>query len=264
MAFNNLIMALGSNAEVTVDAAEQTATQTNQTLQNIYNFFFEPKVGGVVTVQGTLLILLCALVMGLIISLGYMFANKKDGYSAYFVTALTVLPAVIAIIIMMIGSNIARAFSLGGVFALIRFRSEPGNPRDITYICITMAAGLACGTGFVGFGFIATLVISAVLIVLQLVGFGKPKTGALLLKVVVPEDIDFQNEFNTVFEKYTKFYKLDVVKTADFGALYQVQYKLALKDPSCKKEFIDELRAINGNLSIGLFDMAYIEGRKTF
>ena len=266
MALSTLISALGSNADVTVDTAavEQTVSESQQTLQNIYDFFFSPKVGGVMTVSGTLLILLCALVMGLIISLGYMFANKKDGYSAYFVTALTVLPAVIAIIIMMIGSNIARAFSLGGVFALIRFRSEPGNPRDITYICITMAAGLACGTGFVGFGFIATVVISAVIIVLQLIGFGKPKTGALLLKVVVPEDIDFQTEFDIVFKKYTKFYKLDVVKTADFGALYQVQYKLALKDPEHKKEFIDEIRAINGNLNVGLFDMAYIEGRKTF
>ena len=233
-------------------------------LQSIYDFFFAPTVGAVLTVPGVVISMLCAVVMGVVIALGYIFVNKKDGYSSYFITALVVLPAIIAVIIMMIGSNIARAFSLGGVFALIRFRSEPGNPRDITYICITMAAGLACGTGFLGIGFILTLVISLVVIILHFTGFGKTKTDAMVLKIVVPEDVDFETAFEEIFEKYTHFHKLDRVKTADFGALYQVQYKTALKDISLKKEFIDELRTVNGNLTIGLFDMAYAEGRKTF
>lgn len=233
-------------------------------LQQIYDFFFSPTVGSVLTVPSVLLTMSCAIVMGILIALGYMLVNKKDGYSRYFLTALIVLPALIAIIIMMIGSNIARAFSLGGVFALIRFRSEPGNPRDITYICITMAAGLACGTGFIGIGFIITLLVSLVIIVLHFAGFGKPKKETLVLKIVVPEDVDFGTAFEEIFSEYTLFHKLDRIKTADFGALYQLQYKTALKDPNAKKEFLDALRTVNGNLTIGLFDMAYAEGRKTF
>ena len=233
-------------------------------LQSIYDFLFAPTVGAPLTVPGVIVSTLLAVLMGVIIALGYIFVNKKDGYSSYFITALVVLPAIIAVIIMMIGSNIARAFSLGGVFALIRFRSEPGNPRDITYICITMAAGLACGTGFIGIGFILTVIISLVVIVLHFTGFGKAKSDAMVLKIVVPEDVDFETAFEEIFDKYTRFHKLDRVKTADFGALYQVQYKTALIDINRKKEFIDELRTVNGNLTIGLFDMAYAEGRKTF
>ena len=246
------------------DIALGSVAEKQDFLQDVYNFFFEPKVGSVLTVVNVFLVMLCAVLMGLIIAFGYMIVNKKEGYSRYFLTALVVLPALIAVIIMMIGSNIARAFSLGGVFALIRFRSEPGNPRDITYICITMASGLACGTGFIGFGFIISLLVSVVIIILHFAGFGKSKKDTLLLKIVVPEDIDFESAFNEVFSRYTVFNKLDRIKTADFGALYQLQYKLALKDPSKKKEFLDELRAINGNLTVGLFDMAYAEGRKTF
>lgn len=233
-------------------------------LQQIYDFFFEPTVGSVITVPNVLLNMLCAVTMGLIISVGYIIVNKRDGYSRYFLTALTVLPALIAIIIMMVGSNIARAFSLGGVFALIRFRSEPGNPRDITYICITMASGLACGTGFVGVGFIISVVVSLVIIVLHFAGFGRPRTQTLVLKIIVPEDIDFETALDDVFGRYTRFHKLVRVKTADFGALYQLQYKTALKDPDTKKEFMDALRAANGNLTVTLSDMAYEEGRKTF
>ena len=83
---------------------------------------FIPSVGLSLTVSSMLITMLFAILIGVIIAGGYMLVNRRDGYSSYFVTALLVLPAVIAIIIMMIGSNIARAFSLGGVFALIRFR----------------------------------------------------------------------------------------------------------------------------------------------
>ena len=154
---------------------------------------FIPSVGLSLTVSSMLITMLFAILIGVIIAGGYMLVNRRDGYSSYFVTALLVLPAVIAIIIMMIGSNIARAFSLGGVFALIRFRSEPGNPRDITYICVTMAAGLASGTGYIGYGVIFAGFITLVLIIINAVGFGKPNEKAMMLKITIPEDLDFEN-----------------------------------------------------------------------
>lgn len=205
-----------------------------------------------------------ALLAGVLIALSYFIATRKEGKSAYFITSLIVLPSIISMIIMMVGSDIARAFSLGGVFALIRFRSEPGNPRDITYVCLTMAAGLACGTGYIGFGLLFVIIICIVFVVIKLVGVGAQNTSDMLLKVTVPEDADFETMFSEVFEKYTKFHSLERVRTADFGSLYQLWFKIQLKDVNSKKEFIDELRVINSNLTIALSSAVYEEGKKTF
>ena len=233
-------------------------------MKEFFDNLFTASIGTSLTLSSVFTALIAALICGAIIAGGYMFVNRKDGYSSYFVTSILILPSVITIIIMMIGSNIARAFSLGGVFALIRFRSEPGNPRDITYVCITMAAGLACGTGYIGYGFIFSIFITLILIIISVTGFGSPHTKAMMLKITIPEDLDFENAFEEVFEKYTKFHKLDRVKTADFGSLYQIQFSTALKDDAVQKEFLDEIRTINANLNVAMSSIVYEEGRKTF
>lgn len=233
-------------------------------MQEFFENLFVASIGTTLTVDGVLITMLFALLCGVILAAGYMLVTRREGFSSYFVTALLVLPAVISVIIMMIGSNIARAFSLGGVFALIRFRSEPGNPRDITYICTTMAAGLACGTGYIGYGIICVIFISLVMIIINATGFGKSDSRAMMLKITIPEDLDFENAFEEVFEKYTKYHKLDRVKTADFGSLYQIQFTTALKDNTKQKEFLDEIRTINANLTVAMSSIVYEEGRKTF
>ena len=58
-------------------------------------------------------------------------------------------------------SNVARAFSMAGAFALVRFRSAPGSAKDISIVFFTMAAGLACGLGYVTFAAAATVISPA-------------------------------------------------------------------------------------------------------
>lgn len=205
-----------------------------------------------------------ALLCGVLIAISYYIVTHNEGRSAYFVTSIIVLPSIISIIIMMVGSDIARAFSLGGVFALIRFRSEPGNPRDITYVCMTMAAGLACGTGYIGYGILFVLILCTVFIIIKFTGLATQKVPDMLLKVTVPEDADFESMFNDVFDKYTRYHTLERVKTADFGSLYQLWFRVKLKDENAKKEFVDDLRVLNANLTISLSSAIYEEGKKTF
>ena len=225
---------------------------------------FRPTVTAALTVEGVLTALGFALLAGIIIAVTYFVATNNEGRSAYFITALIVLPAIISMIISLVGSDIARAFSLGGVFALVRFRSEPGNPRDITFICMTLASGLACGTGYIGFGIMFVFIISLVLILIKACGLGATKTPDMLLKITVPEDADFEAMFDIVFDKYTKYHTLERVKTADFGSLYQLWFKIKMKDENQKKAFIDEVRAVNSNLTVSLSSAVYEAGKKTF
>ena len=86
-----------------------------------------------------------SIVIGVIIAIVYMYISKKEGYQKNFIIGLLMLPAVVSVVILLVGSNVARAFSMAGAFALVRFRSAPGSAKDISIVFFTMAAGLACG-----------------------------------------------------------------------------------------------------------------------
>lgn len=103
------------------------------------------------------------------------------------------LPAIIAIIILLVGSNIARAFSLAGAFSIIRFRSAPGDPKDIAYVFFALAAGLACGVEALGYAFLFTIILCLFMIILSKVNYGDRKSSPKLLKITVPEDLNYRD-----------------------------------------------------------------------
>lgn len=179
-------------------------------------------------------------------------SNKSRGYSQNFSLTLVIVPTVIAIIVLLIGSNVARAFSLAGAFSMIKFRSAPGDPKDISYILFTMAAGLACGVGAFGFAALFTIFLCALMFVLNIVNFGAEKGNQKLLKIIIPEDLDYEGVFDSVFSYYATDYQLIKVKTTDLGSLFQLSYMITMKNKISEKEFLDALRCRNGNLNITL------------
>lgn len=193
-----------------------------------------------------------ALILGLIISLVYRNTHRQEGYSTSFLITLIMLPAIISIIILLIGNNVARAFSLAGAFSLVRFRSAPGDPKDIAYVFFTLAVGLACGMGYLAYGTIFALILSLVMIVLHYTGFGKVKSEAMQLKITIPENLNFQGLYDDILSKYAETWKQKQVKTTDFGTLFQVVYLITLKSGVNQKQFLDELRCRNGNQNISL------------
>lgn len=203
------------------------------------------------TMGGTLLIIGGGLLLGLVISLVYMLTHKNQQYSSGFVVALIMLPAIIAMIILLVGSNVARAFSLAGAFSLIRFRSAAADSKDIAYVFFTLGVGLACGMGYIGYAALFTVILCGVMILLTAVKFGG-KELAMELKILVPEDMDFEEVFDDVLRAYARNYRQIRIKTADFGSLFELSYELTLKNHKSRKEFLDELRCKNGNLNIVL------------
>jgi len=208
--------------------------------------------GTTLSFGSTILTIIVSFALGIIISLVYINTHSKGRYSQNFALTLVMIPSIIAIIILLVGSNVARAFSLAGAFSIIRFRSEAGDPKDIAYVFFTMAAGLACGVGFFGYAILFTIVLCIFLVILGKVNFGAKKSSYKLLKVVIPEDLDYKKEFEEVFNKYTLSYELQRVKTTDLGSLYELVYIVSLYYDTDEKEFIDALRCRNGNLSIML------------
>jgi hypothetical protein len=200
----------------------------------------------------SIITVITAFALGLIVSLTYMKTYTKGQHSKNFMLALVMVPSIIAIIILLVGSNIARAFSLAGAFSIIRFRSTPGDPKDIAYVFFAMAAGLACGTGLLIHAITFTILLCLFMVILCKTSFGNETKSVKVLKIVIPEDLDYYGIFDQIFEKYTLSHELISVRTTNLGTLYELIYNIMMKDFSKEKNFIDELRCRNGNLKISL------------
>lgn len=214
------------------------------------NLFGVPQQTEVISIADTLSTMLAAAVIGIIIAAVYILITEKSRRSFSFIISMIMLPAVVALVITLVGSNVARAFSIAGVFALVRFRSVPGESKDISLVFMAMAAGLSCGLGYITLAFCVLAVLSVIVVVGFKVVAVCFKNTSKQLRILIPEDMNYSGAFDDLFEEYTKGATLERVKTTNMGTLFELTYQVQLKPDADEKKFIDELRCRNGNLKI--------------
>lgn len=188
-----------------------------------------------------------SLVLGVIIAIVYMYRNI---YTKNFVVTIVLLPAIVQAVIMLVNGSLGTGIAVMGAFSLIRFRSAPGTAKEISSIFLAMAIGIATGMGYVYYAIGFTIVIGGVILLLSNISFGERKNTIKTLKITIPENLDYTEIFDEVFQKYTKKADLETVKTTNLGSLYELQYSIELKDVKVEKDLIDEIRCRNGNLNI--------------
>ena len=140
-----------------------------------------------------------------------------------------------------------------GAFSLVRFRSVPGQARDIAFIFLAMAVGLVCGMGYLLYAALICAIVGGVYFVLQLANFGSSASRLdRTIRITVPEDLDFVDLFDDVFDRYTTSRELAMVKTTNMGSLYKLVYNVQLTNANCVRQLLDDLRCRNGNLEIAV------------
>nr|WP_243113096.1 DUF4956 domain-containing protein [Ruminococcus sp. Marseille-P6503] len=189
---------------------------------------------------------LISLALGAVVALVFRYKNKV---SKGFSITLAMLPAIVQVVIMLVNGNIGTGVAVMGAFSLVRFRSVPGNARDICSIFLAMAIGLAMGTGYALIAVIFTAILCAANLIYSSIPIGD-KSGEKQLIITIPESLDYSDIFDDLFEKYTSDCKLVNVKTTNMGSLFKLTYKLTLKNGASEKALIDDLRCRNGNLEI--------------
>lgn len=170
--------------------------------------------------------------------------------SQSFAVTLAILPAVVQIVIMLVNGNIGAGVAVAGAFSLVRFRSVPGSAREIGVIFLAMAIGLATGMGYVALAVLAFAVLGGVILLLTALNFGKGAESERVLKITIPENLDYDGLFDDIFSKYARSCNLVKVKTSNMGTLYELEYHIVLRDASLPKAFLDEIRCRNGNLNV--------------
>ena len=155
---------------------------------------------------------------------------------------------------MVVSGDIGAGIAVAGAFSLVRFRSAPGTAKEIVVIFLAMATGLLIGMGFIAYALIFAVIICLVILACSSLNFGngKVKKSAKVLKVMVPEDLDYNSEIDSVINEYSDSMELVMVKSTNMGSMFRLTYNVTLKDESKQKELIDKIRVRNGNLEVAV------------
>ena len=202
-----------------------------------------------ISVKNFLLCLLVSLVLGFLMAAVYLWKNES---THSFVVTLALLPAIVCVVIMMVNGNIGAGVAVAGAFSLVRFRSAPGSAKEIVTIFLAMGTGLIAGMGYLGFAVLFTVIMCAMFLFYNFLVSAAKKGDSVdkMIKITIPEDLDYSGAFDDIFEEYTKKVELIQVKTTNMGSMFRLTYHVTLKDSAQEKQMIDKIRERNGNLEI--------------
>ena len=212
----------------------------------MFNSIFDSTTTGLSITTG----LICAgvaLLLGVIIAITHM---KTSQTTKGFLTTLATLPLLVMAVMIMINGNLGTSIAILGAFSLIRFRSIQGQAKDLLSVFFAMMIGLACGMGHILFAVVITIIAVVAIIFFSYTHFLEPNKKQRVLKIVIPEDLDYEEVFEEIFKKYTSRADLTRMKTMNMGSLYKLTYDITMKNGVKEKDFLDEIRVKNCNLKV--------------
>ena len=195
-------------------------------------------------------ILLCSIIsiiLGAVIALTHKQTSK---YNKNFLVTLSILPLLVQTIIIMVNGNLGTSVAIMGAFSLVRFRSLPGTSKEILSVFFAMTVGLATGMGHLVFAIIITIIGSLAIFILSKVALFNKNKKEKILKIMIPENLDYTNVSDDIFETYTEKVELEQVKTTNMGSMFDLSYRIILNENVNEKAFLDDLRVKNGNLKV--------------
>lgn len=193
-----------------------------------------------------------SLALSLAIATTYRVTHRGVSYSQTYAHTLIIMCMVIAVIMMIVGSSIARAFSLVGAMSIIRFRNAVKETKDIGFIFLIMAIGMACGTRFYILAAIATFLICTVILVLFRANmFGKAQSARILC-VRMPADRDHEGTLSPVFSRYLEDSNLISMESVGGGSQQELVYSVVLKRSTEPRRLLETLRHVNENQKVSL------------
>jgi uncharacterized membrane protein YhiD involved in acid resistance len=195
---------------------------------------------------------LVAFICGGLIALLYRFTYKGPSYTESFVASLILLTMITALVIMVIGSNLARAFGLVGAMSIIRFRTAVKDTMDIMYIFFALAIGLSAGAGLHGVAVAGTVLVGLVAFGLSRSTFMQRHRKEYLLQFMMAASPDEQAAYLPLFHKYCKKTKLINMKT-NGGDAVELSFYINLKDDAMSAAFVRELQQLGGLQRINMF-----------
>ena len=226
-----------------MDAFIQQFTQSLGSIQDLTGTF---------SVMDITIGMLLSFVLTAILWWIYKKTHRGTSYTQSYVHTLVMMGMTVCVIMLIVGSNIARAFSLVWALSIIRFRNAMKETRDIWFMFAAMAIGMATGTKFYVLAVVFTLIISVIIFVMSRFNWFARLATSQILKIQVANTLDFDHIFDNIFVKYTHISDLISIDSVRWGALTELVYNVDLKNPDKKQEFLAEIKKLNDNLNVTL------------
>jgi uncharacterized membrane protein YhiD involved in acid resistance len=207
---------------------------------------------GDISVLDMVIVMVLSFALSAFIGWIYKLTHRGTSYTQSFVFTLVLNGMVVALVMLIVGSNIARAFSLVGALSVIRFRNAIKESRDVGFIFFSMAIGMAIGTKFYLLAIIAAVVISLMILVMTRFNWFAREMSSQILRIHVPNSLPFDTLFDQTLLKFTNSSELISVDSVHSGMLTELTYTIGLKRSNLIQEFITELKKINGNNKVSL------------
>ena len=216
---------------------------------DVFNF---EDLTGTFSVADVVLSLILSFALSAIIGVVYKATHKGTSYTQSFVQTLVLLGMAVSVVMLIVGSNIARAFALVGALSIVRFRNAVKETRDVGFIFLVMVIGMATGTKFYLLAVVATVVVCLIILIMNRFNWFARASVGQILKVELPNDVPFESLFDSIFIKYTTSSELISVDSVHSGMLTEVTYSIGMKKPGTIQEFLAEIKRLNSNNKVTL------------
>lgn len=194
-----------------------------------------------------------ATICGFFIMYLYRITYQGPSYSQSFAGSLVILSMLTAIVIMVIGNNLARAFGLVGAMSIIRFRTAIKDPQDIVYIFFSLAVGMAAGAGLHLVAIIGSGIVGIVTYILSFNKGGAAQRREFLLQFSLNGTTGDEAPHLKTMNRYCKEHKLINMKSLDEGSTLELSYYVRLKNQDKGTTFVRELEKSPGVERVNLF-----------
>jgi hypothetical protein len=191
--------------------------------------------------------ILVTAVLSMVIGYTYRHAHRGALFAQRYVHALVLLSIITSVVIMVVGSNTARAFAVFGAFSMIRFRNALPETQDVGFIFFAMVVGMASGTGRHDMAALVTVLTCGVILVMRHLDLFPAVHSRRTLRVRVGTDDDYGAEVEKVLDRTTDDHELLTVESVQAGLLTELTYSVRVKRDSTAQGLVSEIQKVNGN-----------------
>ncbi len=187
-----------------------------------------------------------AFVMGLFISYIYKVTHKGLSYSQSFMLTIVFITFIVAVVIMVIGNNLARAFALVGALSIIRFRTVIKDTKDTAFIFLGLATGMAAGTSSYFLAVSAGLVFAVIAIALHTTNFGSFYKSEFLLRFRAASEGDARPLYSDVINTFSRTSNLLHVEPSGDNKTVKMTFDILMRKNMDPKEFSQRMAEVEG------------------
>lgn len=215
-------------------------------METVQDFLAAEKLAFVYEPTDVLINLALAFVLGMVISWVYKSTHKGLSYSQSFILTMVFVTVIVAMVIMVIGNNLARAFALVGALSIIRFRTVVKDTKDTAFVFWALAAGLAAGTSTYFLALAGTAVMALIAFVLHRTNFGSLYKSEFILRLRAPTGADSKPAYSAIMERYAKTTNMLHVEPSGDGQTVRMTFDIVMKPDSDPTVFSAEIAQIDG------------------